>query len=249
MCLSCEEVIDLDLNTSDPVLVIDSEIMLNESADVTICYSTDYYGENEYDYENNATVVLTTSNNESEELSLTEYGNYVGSGIIGEEGVEYTLTIAIDGTEYSASSTLLTPSSIVSLGLEKYSTFGSETYYQIVTYFSNNPDEDNYLLVKYTYKVDGVEETDYVTLKGEYFSADEILDYSSYYVYEVGTELEIELYSIDEGTYEYYDDLIEIYGMSSSSIAYNPDSNFGDDVLGYFRAWSKDSSNITVVAD
>ncbi|MCT4645404.1 MAG: hypothetical protein N4A74_10500, partial [Carboxylicivirga sp.] len=51
-----------------------------------------------------------------------------------------------------------------------------------------------------------------------------------------------------EGTYEYYSQLDEIIDQQGggSSTPFNPESNMGKDVLGYFRAWSYDERSIQV---
>jgi len=52
-------------------------------------------------------------------------------------------------------------------------------------------------------------------------------------------------YSIDEGTYDYYSALNDINGNGmGGSTPYNPPSNFGDNIMGYFRAWSLDTEEI-----
>lgn len=248
---SCEEVIDLDLDSSDSALVIDAEILLNSTANVEISYTTDYYGTEEAEYEEEATVVLTTSKGISEELTYEGDGFYGGSKIIGKRGTEYTLSVTIGDVEYTASSTILTPTSIVSLTPEVSSyVVGSDDYYELSVGFTNNIDEENYYLLKFIYEDEDGSQEQYYTLSWEYFANDSVLEYAGYNVFEEGTVVNVELYSIDEETYEYYSDLDDIDGGSmSGSTPYNPESNFGDDVLGYFRAWSVDEGEVTMTVE
>ncbi len=49
----------------------------------------------------------------------------------------------------------------------------------------------------------------------------------------------IKVFSIDEKTYKYYRQLNEIDGVRmNSATPYNPTSNFGKEVMGYFKALS-----------
>ncbi|MCP4763511.1 MAG: hypothetical protein GY870_17185, partial [archaeon] len=49
----------------------------------------------------------------------------------------------------------------------------------------------------------------------------------------------IEVISIDEKTFTYYNQLNDIRGGGmGGSTPYNPHSNFGEEVMGYFTAWS-----------
>ncbi len=249
---SCEEVIDLDLETSDPALVMDGEIMLNKTAELTISYTTDYYGTEEASYENDAIVILSTSKGASEELVFQGDGFYIGTQIYGQKGVEYTLSVTIDGIEYTASSSLLTPTSLVALTpVESSRSIGSDTYYELEVAFTNNVNEENYYLVKYLYEDDEGDQEDYSTLSWEYFSTNEVLAYSGYYTFDEGTVVTVKIYSIDEGTYEYYSALDDIdgEGFGGVSTPYNPESNFGEDVLGYFRAWSMDQQQVTMLLE
>jgi len=51
----------------------------------------------------------------------------------------------------------------------------------------------------------------------------------------------MEVYSIDKDTYRYYAQINEAIGggMAMSSTPYNPASNLGEDILGYFMARSR----------
>ena len=58
-----------------------------------------------------------------------------------------------------------------------------------------------------------------------------------------GDEVEIAVFSIDEDTYGYYSQLNDELGgvnpMASSSTPYNPASNMGEEIVGYFAARSR----------
>lgn len=249
LSVSCEEVIDVDLNSSDPVLVFDGQILLNQSAEITISYTTDYYELEDPEYVTDATVVLTTSEGESETLTHTEFGKYIGNTIVGNEGVEYTLSVTIDGETYTATSQILTPTQFVSVTpVESNRGMGSETYYELDMIFSNQVDEENYYLIKYFYTDDDGDQEETSTLSWEFFSNTETIEFSGFRIFEEGTDIALEIYSVDEGTYDYYASLSDINGDGGGGDAtpYNPDSNFEGDVLGYFRAWSMDSHQITI---
>lgn len=66
--------------------------------------------------------------------------------------------------------------------------------------------------------------------------------------FDLGDDVIIELYSIDDDTYIYYSELNDGSGsmMGGSSTPYNPKSNFGSDVMGYFAAWTKVEYEATV---
>ena len=64
-----------------------------------------------------------------------------------------------------------------------------------------------------------------------------------------GGEIELKLYSIDEGIYNYFfqlDDILFWKRRYLPPVPYNPLSNFSNGALGYFAAWNIDSVTMTL---
>jgi len=63
-------------------------------------------------------------------------------------------------------------------------------------------------------------------------------------------EVLIRLHTVDKETFKYYNQLNDAVsdgmGPGGSSTPYNPASNFGEDVLGYFAAWSYVSETVII---
>ncbi len=75
----------------------------------------------------------------------------------------------------------------------------------------------------------------------EYTSSTEAIEYTTViFPSEGGDTLSMEVYAIDNDTYRYYSQINEAIGggMAMSSTPYNPASNLGEDILGYFMARS-----------
>ncbi len=249
MLSSCEEVIDIDLNSSNPVLVIDAQIELNKSIEAAISYTTDYYDVEDPKYVENATVVLSTSSGKSEELTYLENGSYKGSTIKGKEGIAYTLTVIVDDKSYAASTNMLAPTKIVEINTEETdSRMNDGEYYELEINFTNNINEENYYLIKYDWVDEDGKQNRYSTLSHKFFSNEDTVSYAGMRnIYGANVTVDIKLYSVDEGTYDYYSALNDINGNGmGGSTPYNPTSNFGKDVMGYFRAWSIDTAQITM---
>jgi len=56
---SCEKVIDIDLNSSNPVLVAEGKIVKDSTVWIKLSYTTDYFNVEKAVFEENATVVLS----------------------------------------------------------------------------------------------------------------------------------------------------------------------------------------------
>ena len=119
--------------------------------------------------------------------------------------------------------------------------------YRVNISFSNNPEELNYFLFKFHSK-NQPDQDGFVALSGEFFPENPVLELPKMgFIYEEGDEVTIQVFSIDEFTQTYYDQLDEaLRAKGSGSTPFNPKSNFGPGMLGLFRAWSEDVRTIVI---
>jgi hypothetical protein len=248
---SCEEVIDVDLNSVDATLVVEGVIEPGEPVWLQLSYTSDYFSEDETKYEKYATIYLTDDNGNRDTLSYDVDGMYRGSNITGVENTTYTLSIYENNKGYQGTSTLLPATTIENIWFEKSSnslTGEDEDKYNIHVAISNDTQQDNYYLFKF-YTNGELEDDKYSITNSSYYSDEESLVYKpSSITFEEEDEVKVVVYRIDEDTYNYYSQLNDILesGIGSSSTPYNPESNFGEDVLGYFAAWSYDTYETAV---
>lgn len=241
---SCEEVIEIDLNSSNPVLVAEGVMEKDSTIWIRLNYTTDYFNNEEPVVEKNATVTLVNENDELEILTYTENGIYKGDFLVGEVGETYTIGIITDKGEFSAGSTLMPPSSIYGLivsesnmqppgqtdksySLEiKFKDVSTAENFYMMKLFVNNEFYSYALVNNKIFTVSGDTIT-YPVIRKTFLKNDEVI---------------VILHTVDAKTYKYYNQLSDAIsdgmGPGGSSTPYNPTSNFGDDVLGYFAAWS-----------
>lgn len=248
---SCEEVIDIDLNDSDPKLSIDGKIEMGQTAQIQLSYTTDYFSEEAPNYETDAIVSIKELNGRVETLIHQGKGLYTGNIVIGRDGFEYELEINVDDKTYLGKSSMLTPTEILNIEYLEFDGFGGseeETEYQLQIVLKNNPLEENYYLLKYYINGSDKEDT-YSVYSHEFFPNEETIEFSPMrFIFTKDDVVTVKAYSIDEGTYDYYsqlDEIIDPHGGGSST-PFNPASNMGQDVLGYFRAWSFDQKTVQI---
>jgi hypothetical protein len=239
---SCEEVIDIDLNSSAPQLIAEGLIEKDSVGWVKLSYTTDYFTSEESEYEENATVILTDKSGNSEMLTYCGDGLYKGDSIIGNINDEYTMTIEENGNEYQAVSGLYSAVQVYSVYYDKQESKGpgaEGTNYELVISFSDDPLTDNYYLIKFWVN-DTLETDNYTLLKDSYYTTHNVIEYTtSKFELEENDKVVISVYSIDEDAYTYLNELNDLSGFSMSfSTPYNAESNFGSDLLGYFMARS-----------
>jgi hypothetical protein len=251
LIMSCEEVIEVNLNTSKPVIVVEGQIEQDSTAWVKLSYTADYFNNQESDYIQNATVSLEDDIGNVEIFKYHGKGLYKGSAIKGMVYRKYTMHITGEGFNISASSILNPATIIYSLKFEEsYFQHPGETeqaYIALLT-FRDDPLSEDYYMIKF-WENDTLMDESYHLIKDSYYSNMDVIEYSSMRDrFDIGKEVVARVYSIDKSTYSYYSQLNDLLesGMGGSSTPYNPLSNFGPSVMGYFIAYSYTSASTIV---
>lgn len=242
---ACEEVIQVDLNSADPVLVAEGYMELDSLCILRLTYTTDYFQEEAPVKVEDAVVVLSDEKGDSETLQHMGEGLYRGQHIRGKESSRYTLHIETDRQLNEGFSTLQAVPVFDSVSLEDFPFAGShpsEDFPKMLTIaFKSIPEVGHYYMLELTLNGDRLE--DYFALaSNEYSPTTETVEYTTMmYPSEDGDTLSMEVFAIDQDTYRYYAQMNEAIGsgMAMSSTPYNPASNLGEDILGYFMARSK----------
>lgn len=244
--MSCEKVIEIDLNSSDPALVAEGLIELNKPAWIKLSYTTDYFNLEEPSYLENAVVTLTSSNGQSEVLSYHSFGNYSGTQILGNVNDTYTMNIEKNDVNISAESMLYSPVEIYDVSFEPSDeiTIGKsdetemDTSYTMTIKFSDDPLVENYYMVNYTNNGGSLND-EYTLIYDDHLVKNDTIEYEVYFSVFYKGDYSVTVYSIDDATYTYYSQLNDLGGGGmGSSTPYNPQSNFGNNIMGYFVAWS-----------
>lgn len=141
---SCQDVVELDLNNTDPRLVIDAAIELNENGNtytkVQLRRSAGFY-EVGFERVNNAVVTITDSNGIETPVPFTGDGIYESNfpfiNSTNPTDVSYTLTINDNGNIYTATENLIRTVPFTDVEQEVFRGFGSDI--TEITAFFNDP--------------------------------------------------------------------------------------------------------------
>ncbi len=153
--ISCEEVVNVDLDTATPKLVIDASIKWEKGTTGTtqkikLTTTTDFYS-NTIPAASGATVTVTN-------ISLStpivysfiedgQTGEYVCSNFNPIINNNYSLTVVYKGETYTSTSQFMSSPEIVKTEQKLKPGFGGEDFYEIKFYFQDNAAEDNFYLV------------------------------------------------------------------------------------------------------
>jgi len=257
---SCEEVIDVELDTAPPKLVVDASIEWQKGTDgsyqkVKLTTTTAYFS-NEIPTVSDAVVFITNLNSgqifnfiESETLP----GIYECFDFVPVLNNEFEITIVYENETYKATEPLIGVPTIEFIEQSTINSFGAELI-ELKYFFQDNPAEDNFYLSRfnspsYAVPLFGVDD-DQFTQGNLMFGI--IIDEKL----EAGQETTIDINGISEQYFNYMRILLSIAGSGGGSPFQAPPStvrgnivnqdNFDNFCLGYFRLSEQDVVEYTV---
>lgn len=252
---SCTQDIQLDLNSSDPQIVIEGSIPLNGKAKVTITKSSNFDQSNSFNVLNNANVTLTDNTGNSELLQEITQGIYASNEMVGVTGRTYMLSVkALDKT-ISAEGKIPNPVKFDSLNVEVAETFGRPnfdpnvskgTLYSVTVFYHDPIAEKNYY--RFIEYINGVSTgTIYVSddrLTNGKPNIRNLFNFNRYL--RKGDSITVEMQSIDQAVYEYFNSFENAAMGPGASTPANPFSNLKGAVLGYFSAHTSAQKTVKI---
>ncbi len=208
---SCEDVIEVELETAEPRLVIDAPLnwfkeTIGDSQFIKLSLTAPFFS-NDILPATGATVTITDSNNNT--FNFTEIENsgvYRTDSFIPEINGHYNLTILYNNEVYTASETLIPVTPIEFVEQKNDGGFSSDEI-EIKTYYTDPEGTKNFYLFEFinnTLKTINLEVYD-----DEFTDGNQIFAFHSNKDLEPGDELIIRNSGISERTYEYLNILLQ----------------------------------------
>ena len=202
----------------------------------------------------NATVTIADNAGTVDTLKEDEPGTYRSSTLRGIPGRIYTLTVAAEGKVYSAMSSMPEKVFIDSLYAVRTRAFDGDLGYFIYMIFRDPPTPGNYYRVNIhdsrPIPSDSVTGQRYRLFSDKLANGNEVtLRLRTGRSVLTGDTITVELLSIDQASYDYFNTLNDILtsDRAPTSLApTNPNTNLTDGSLGYFSAYTIDSKKIVL---
>ncbi len=233
--LSCyRDVIDLDLEDIGSQVAIEGIITdLSGPYTVKISKPVDFERAGEFRPISGAEVIITDDSGNSETLQEGRDGYYQTHNLQGIPGKTYFLNVSIEGTEYTASSTMPEAIELDSIGDISYVYTNN-----IICTFTDPAGVKNYCRLKvfrngqlvYTY-----------LYQDRYSDGQQIVIDDIEINFYRGDHVEIQFLTIEKAIFEYFEMLLEYSETKNDAPAtlvtlYNPKTNLRNNALGYFSA-------------
>jgi hypothetical protein len=256
---SCEKVVDIDLNTMEPKLVIDAAIKwqkgtLGTVQTIKLSKTTSYY-DTQIPTISGATIFITdAANNVFNFVESNVAGSYVCSNFTPVLNRNYTLTVNSNGSTYTATETLKPVPQIDRIEqINNVGFTGDAT--EIKTYYTDNGSTQDYYLFKFkpTYTAIPI----YFAQEDISFQGNQIFGLYRSDKLEAGQNFEVTLTGISRQYYNYMRILISIAGNNSGGSPFQSPSatvrgniinttNEANYPLGYFSLSEQDYRNYIV---
>ncbi|QSE97057.1 DUF4249 domain-containing protein [Fulvivirga lutea] len=251
---SCEEVVQLDLDSAEPIVVIEGLVLDRQTTQyVKISRSVNFYSDESSEPIRDANVYVTdgsvTYTYEHNPNDQSAYEGYYFSTLSfrGIPGRTYTLVVDVDGTRYTAQDQLFPVTAIDSLSVrineDEFEDPEDEGYFYEVLFYAKEPQqtEDFYLFKFYRNDTLLLDSPNDIYFSDDKLIAEEINGVPTSGFYKPGDIGRVEMYSISNAGFIYYNDLINLLqsdGGMFGSPPVNPRNNISGGALGFFQCSS-----------
>lgn len=237
---SCEDVIDVKLNNTEPRIVIEAKLYDQfQPATVIITKTSNFFDTLTFNTVSDAEVEISDNEGNTTVIPETDTAGVYSEIFFGEIGKTYTLTVITDGNTYTATAKMKPPIIIDSL-YAKYRLNPlpyQEDGYDIFCQIKDSANFNQYAKLEiFKNQKPSIE----IYLFEDTYTDGNDFDYKFYNeTYQPSDTAAVFISSCDAQVYEYLYTFSEITGsFQNSGTPYNPTSNISNGALGYFGVFS-----------
>ncbi len=253
---SCEKVIDVDLDTAAPRLVIDAALEWQKGTDgseqhIRLTTTAGYYDET-IPTVSDAIVEVTAGSGATFSFTEENPGDYVCRNFVPVLNETYTLSVTSGGDTYTATETLFPVPDIGEVEQENDGGFlGDEI--EVRFFYQDDPNTLNYYVARFDTEV--IPYPDFYSYSDEFFQGNRTFEFFSDEDLKAGDVVHFRLAGVSRRCQEYIQKLVTIAGNNQGPFGTPPATVRGNLVnttepekyaLGYFRVSEVDSASYTV---
>ena len=252
---SCDKVVELDLETGDPKIVIDAEIIWEKGTSgneqtIKITRMASYYSPTTPKV-SGAQVRVENSNGDIFTFNESEPGLYKCANFVPAIDMEYKLFVQVDGQTLTATEKLVAVPKVERIDQEFMADISGEDLIVVTFYYKDPADQVNYYLTDY--KTDILPYPEYTSTSDEFLNGNEINEKFTDEDLKPGKVLDITHRGISKNFYNYMNLILEaassnpfgaVPGNIRGNIVNTTDAN--NFALGYFRVCEANHMSYTV---
>lgn len=250
LLVSCEDVIEIDLDSIEPKLVIEGCINdLDDHCTIKLSKTGDYFEPGIYPAVSGAMLSITDEYGLETEFEESEPGLYTSESLEVFENRSYTLVVQSEGEDYLAEGTIPQKVLIDSLAFDiPPMIYEFDEGYMVTCYLRDPVEFRNYYRLKAYKKGEPIssEESKYI-FNDDFMNGNMISIPWEHEAFFPMDTVVVELHTLDKSTYDYYLTLNSLAGgLFGASNPANPKTNISNDALGYFGAYTVSRDTIVI---
>lgn len=256
--ISCEEVVDVDLNNASPKLVIEASINWYKGTSgrvqkVKLTTTADYFS-NTIPVVSGAIVFITNSSNmRFDFIEAPKTGEYICTNFVPVINETYVLTVIQGGATYTATEKLKSVAPISEIVQNNEGGFTGKNI-EIKTYYTDPANESNYYLYQYSYPKE--KKINYYADEDKFFQGNKFFSISQNNDLKQADEITISHFGISKSYYNYIKILVSIAGGNGGGPFQSPPATVRGNIvnntnaakypLGYFALSEADTRTYTI---
>ena len=254
LAVSCQKVIDVDLNEANENIVIEANYTGEDSTvRVHVSMTSSYFNSDPSPVVDDALVTITDANGVSTNVPSIGNGDYELSNYVPQYGTNYTLVVSNQGNNYTAVCDMPQPVALEPISYEYFEGFfGSEGGYAAFLNFNDPAGVENYYVAVLGENGVVYDSTNQV------FTQDDALTDGNFIqrplfasdFFAIGDTVFMELRTVDKAIYDYTNEVQSIAGGGGgggdSAAPGNPTTNWDNYALGYFNAYGISQDTVVI---
>jgi len=252
---SCEDVVNLDLETGETKLVVDAEILWKKGTagneqTIKISKTAPYYSSSTPKV-SGAQVRVENSNGDIFTFNETEAGVYKCNNFVPVIEMEYKLFITSEGQSYTATEKLTATTPINKIEQKIVPDFGGEDVIELTFYYNDPADQINFYVTDY--QSEFLIYPEYEITNDDFYNGNEISTRFSHEDMKAGNTVKITHRGVSKNFFNYWKLILE---ASSSNPFQVPPGNIRGNIInntnanntafGYFRLCEADQVDYLV---
>lgn len=235
----CQKIIDLDLNTTTPIIVVDGQVTnsLTVGSIVKLSYTNKVKSDNSIIPLIGATVTIQEDNRTVYSLPEVTNGVYRNASLVGITGKTYHLKVVTNGITLTSSSKMPIVVNFDSLVVEEFPNFGKTV--KVITPFYNDPkgfgNNYNLFMFKNSRLIKDIFAYDDLFIDGKKVTFPLIYSREED-EFKKGDIIEVVMNCIDYDNYKYWFSFSQSSTGSPQAVPDNPISNIKGNAIGVFGA-------------
>lgn len=249
--ISCEKVIDINLNKANPKYVIEGNMSdVPGDCRIIISQTVNFSDPSEFPGVENAQVTIREDQKDPLKLIQTAKGVYESSQLRTRPNHTYTLSVQVNGEEFTSTVNVPQKVSFDSLYIADFSGFGNTRKFANVIFQDAAGPGNSYRFIQYK---NDLPNSNIFVLNDEYSDGRVIntflafFDNSDNQRLDTGDTVMVEMQGIDPSVYTFFLSLSQSSTGGNESVAPgNPVSNIKGGAVGYFNAYVKQRRTVIV---